>query len=97
MIKAVKKSADYETMGGAMFLGLKKAVVKAHGNSKPAGFAVCVGQAVDVVRGDMVGRIEKMLESAEAAESAGKPADPANPANPVASEAAGPENEGGNA
>ena len=29
IIKNIKKSADYETMGGAMFLGLKKAVVKA--------------------------------------------------------------------
>lgn len=65
IVKDIKKSADYETMGGAMFLGLKKAVVKAHGNSKAKGFAVCVGQAVEAVRGDMVGKIEKMLSEAE--------------------------------
>ena len=70
VIKNIKKSADYEGMGGAMFLGLKKAVVKAHGNSKPGGFSVCVGQAVDVVRGGMVSRIEKMLEEAESATAA---------------------------
>lgn len=62
VIKNIRKAADYETMGGAMLLGLKKAVVKAHGNSKENGFAVCVGQAADVVRGDMVGKIERMLE-----------------------------------
>lgn len=61
MIGKIKKSADYEGMGGAMFLGLPKAVVKAHGNSKPKGFSVCVLQAVDAVKGDMVGKIEKML------------------------------------
>lgn len=96
VIKNIKKSADYETMGGAMFLGLKKAVVKAHGNSKPAGFAVCVGQAVDVVRGDMVGRIEKMLKIAQPEETAA-PAEKAASGVSAPSEAAGPENEGGNA
>ena len=65
IIKKIKKSADYETMGGAMFLGLKKAVVKAHGNSKSTGIAICIGQAAEAVRGDMVGKIEKMLSEAE--------------------------------
>ncbi len=62
VIKNIKNAADYEKMGGAMFLGLKKAVVKAHGNSKAHGFSICIGQAADAVRGDMVGKIEKMLE-----------------------------------
>lgn len=62
VIKNIKNAADYEKMGGAMFLGLKKAVVKAHGNSRAHGFSICIGQAADAVRGDMVGKIEKMLE-----------------------------------
>ena len=70
VIKNIKKSADYETMGGAMFLGLKKAVVKAHGNSKASGFAICIGQAVEAVRGDMVGKIEKMLAEVDLTEAA---------------------------
>ncbi len=65
IIGKIKKSADYETMGGAMFLGLKKAVVKAHGNSKGTGFAICVRQAVEAVRGDMVGKIERMLSEVD--------------------------------
>lgn len=75
VIKNIKKSADYETMGGAMFLGLKKAVVKAHGNSKASGFAICIGQAVEAVRGDMVGKIEKMLAEVDLTEAAAKSAE----------------------
>lgn len=65
VIKKIKKSADYEGMGGAMFLGLPKAVVKAHGNVKSRNFAICIKQAVDAVRGDMVGKIEKMLKEVD--------------------------------
>ena len=54
---------------------LKKAVVKAHGNSKGSGFSICVGQAVEAVRGDMVGKIEKMLEEADL--TAAVPSEPA--------------------
>ena len=68
VIKKVKKSADYETMGGAVFLGLTKPVIKAHGNSKAFGFSVCVLQAVNAVRGDMVGKIKALLEKNAAAE-----------------------------
>lgn len=51
-------------------MGLKKAVVKAHGNSKASGFAICIGQAVEAVRGDMVGKIEKMLAEVDLTEAA---------------------------
>lgn len=57
----VKKSVDYEGLGGAMLLGLKKTVVKGHGNSKAKSFSASVLQAVHAVRGDMVGKIEAML------------------------------------
>ncbi|MGN1052064.1 MAG: phosphate--acyl-ACP acyltransferase, partial [Candidatus Scatosoma sp.] len=69
VIKKVKKSADYETMGGAVFLGLTKPVIKAHGNSKAYGFSVCIRQAVNAVRGDMVGKIKALLEKNAVAES----------------------------
>lgn len=61
----IKKAADYEGMGGAMFLGLKKVVVKGHGNSKAKGFSICVEQAAEAVRGDMVGKIERMLQEVD--------------------------------
>lgn len=70
IIGKIKKSLDYEKCGGAMMLGLAKAVVKGHGNSKANGFAFCIGQAADAVRGDMVGKIADMLEEIRKAEEA---------------------------
>lgn len=61
VVKNVKKSADYETMGGAVFLGLTKPVVKAHGNTKALAFSICILQAAQAVRGGMVGKIEALL------------------------------------
>ena len=63
IINTVKKSMDYEAVGGATFLGFPKAIVKAHGNSKAKGFAVSISQAANAVRNDMVGKISKMLET----------------------------------
>ncbi len=62
VVKGVKKSMDYEKAGGAMFLGMSKAVVKGHGNSKARGFAVCISQAAEAAKGDMVGKIKGMLD-----------------------------------
>ena len=68
IVGKIKKGLDYEKCGGAMMLGLSKVVVKGHGNSKANGFAVCIGQAADAVRGDMVGKISEMLEEIRKAE-----------------------------
>ncbi len=57
-----KKNLDYEARGGAMFLGLQKAVVKGHGNSKARAFAACIEQAINAVRGDMVGKMKEMID-----------------------------------
>ena len=62
VINGIKGSLDYEGVGGAMFLGLSKTVVKGHGNSKANGFAVCIKLVAESVRGDMVGKIQSMLE-----------------------------------
>ena len=48
-----------------MFLGLTKAVVKGHGNSKARGFAVCIAQAANAVRGDMTVRIKELIDSVD--------------------------------
>ena len=70
IIGKIKHSLDYERCGGAMMLGLSKVVVKGHGNSKAKGFAVCISQAADAVRGNMIGRISDMLEEIRKAEEA---------------------------
>jgi glycerol-3-phosphate acyltransferase PlsX len=58
---------DYEACGGAMFLGLSKAVVKGHGNSKARGFSICIEQAANAVRGNMVEKIKNMVDETNAA------------------------------
>ncbi len=65
VINNIKKDLDYESMGGAMFLGLSKAVVKGHGNSKVKGFSVCIQQAANAVRGGMVEKIKTMIDSVD--------------------------------
>ena len=69
ILKKVKGSMDYEKVGGAMFLGLTKAVVKGHGNSKARGFAACIEQAAAAAKGDLVGRIKEMLDEISANEA----------------------------
>ena len=65
VIKNIKKGLDYEGVGGAVFLGLSKTVVKGHGNSKARAFAACIKQATNAARGDMVQKISQMLEKVD--------------------------------
>ena len=46
-------------LGGAMFIGLKKVVVKAHGNSDAIAFKNALETAYRSVKGDLVGKISK--------------------------------------
>lgn len=70
VIKKLRSTLDYERVGGATFLGLKKAVVKGHGNSKALGFSVCIAQAAAASRNDLTGKIQAMLEKIDLEEVA---------------------------
>ena len=90
VLKRIKKSMDYEKCGGAMFLGLSKAVVKGHGNSKAYGFSMCIEQAANAVRGNMVEKIKAMVDktneaiaAAEAEKQASQTTEASNEANGV--------------
>jgi len=65
IIKKIKKGLDYEGVGGAMFLGLTKAVVKGHGNAKARSISVCIEQAANAVRGDMTSKIKELVDSVD--------------------------------
>ncbi len=65
VIKNIRAGLDYEGLGGAMFLGLSKTVVKGHGNSKAKGFAVCIRQAANAARGGMVEKIKTMIDGVD--------------------------------
>ncbi len=68
--KRVKKTMDYTEVGGAPLLGVSGNVVKAHGSSNAHAIACAIGQAVNMVRANVVGKIEERLVSAGAAQAA---------------------------
>ncbi|MDE7296574.1 MAG: hypothetical protein K2N84_04835, partial [Clostridia bacterium] len=60
----LKDMLDYSKMGGSVFLGLKKVVIKSHGSSKAKSITPSVVQAVDAYRGNLIGIIEAKLAEA---------------------------------
>ena len=61
-IKAFSKTMDYKEYGGALFLGVKKPVVKAHGSSDEKLFEYTIKQAEQFVKNKAV---DKMIEEFE--------------------------------
>ena len=61
-IKKFAKTMDYKQYGGALFLGVKKPVVKAHGSSDEFLFYFTIKQAENFVKS---GAVEKMKEEFE--------------------------------
>lgn len=61
-INSLKKTMDYKSYGGALFLGVKKPVVKAHGSSDEILFEFTIKQAEKFVENKAV---EKMIEEFE--------------------------------
>ena len=61
-IKNLSKAMDYKSYGGALFLGVKKPVVKAHGSSDEKLFEYTLKQAEKFVENKAV---EKMIEEFE--------------------------------
>lgn len=60
----LKKKLDYNNKGGALFLGVNKPVIKAHGSSKSLAFKNAVLQAVEYAQFNISDRIIAKLESA---------------------------------
>ena len=61
-INRFKKTMDYKSYGGALFLGVKKPVVKAHGSSDEKLFEFTIKQAEKFVENKAV---DKMIEHFE--------------------------------
>lgn len=63
-LKKLQTMLDYSKLGGSVFLGLKKVVIKTHGSSKAKAITPSVVQAVDAYRGNLIGTITQMLGQA---------------------------------
>ena len=62
MFKEMKLKLDYNNHGGALFLGVNKAVIKAHGSSKRTAFKTAVLQAAHYATFDISDKIVEKLE-----------------------------------
>ena len=60
-IKRMKKNLDFNRVGGALLLGLKKVVVKTHGNSTAITVAAAIEHALTVHRNNLIPKVEELL------------------------------------
>ena len=61
-IKSLSKAMDYKSYGGALFLGVKKPVVKAHGSSDEILFEFTIKQAEKFVKNKAVEKMKEQFE-----------------------------------
>ncbi|MCD8308319.1 MAG: phosphate acyltransferase PlsX [Clostridia bacterium] len=64
-IKNMRSQLDFDAVGGALLLGLKKVVVKSHGSSKPRTIAASIANAASIYRNNLVGRVEELLSGVD--------------------------------
>ena len=64
-IKRFAKVVDYKEYGGALFLGVQKPVVKAHGSSDEKLFKFTIKQAEQFVKNKAVDQLTEVYESSE--------------------------------
>ncbi len=62
-LREFKKSMDYTEVGGTVFLGINKPVIKAHGSCSAKALCSAVRQAVKLASADMAGELAAMLEA----------------------------------
>ncbi len=60
-VNDIKKLMDYREIGGTPFLGIRKAVIKAHGSSDALAFRNAVKQAMDAADSNIADDLEAML------------------------------------
>ena len=64
-LKRMMGSLDFEAVGGALLLGVKKVVIKSHGSSKPRTITAAVLNAAATYRGGLIGKVEELLSSVD--------------------------------
>lgn len=64
--RVIKDKMDYNKSGGALFLGVEKPVIKAHGSSKRVAFANAILQAADYAEKSLTEKIKEKFNSVQA-------------------------------
>jgi glycerol-3-phosphate acyltransferase PlsX len=60
-LRKLTKKMDYKSVGGALLLGVRKPVIKAHGSSDALAFFNAIRQARDCVSGNMIAAITESV------------------------------------
>jgi glycerol-3-phosphate acyltransferase PlsX len=60
-LKKLKEKLDYNKKGGALFIGVNKPVIKAHGSSKKDAFKAIILQSVSYAEFDLADKITAAL------------------------------------
>ena len=60
-IKRMRAKLDFDKVGGALLLGLKKPVIKSHGSSKPTTICNSILNAANICRGGLIKNVENVL------------------------------------
>lgn len=60
-LRSIKHKMDYNRVGGASFLGVKKPVIKAHGSSSAVAICSAIEQGINMVKGNIIGLISEYL------------------------------------
>ena len=68
-LREFKKSMDYTEVGGTVFLGINKPVVKAHGSSNAKAICSAIRQASKLASADLAGELSALLADGAQAEA----------------------------
>lgn len=69
-LQSLKKQLDYPEYGGAALFGLSAPVIKSHGSSNSTAIYHTINQAYDIIKNDVIGTIEKTVQSLDLNEEA---------------------------
>ena len=69
-MKDLLKLLDSREIGGTQFLGIKKPVIKCHGNSDRLAFRNGIGQAIQAANGNVAEELEDALAQLKSLEEA---------------------------
>ena len=63
--RRMRAKLDFEAVGGALLLGVKKVVIKSHGSSKARTITAAIENAANIYEGNLIGRVEEMLSKVD--------------------------------
>jgi glycerol-3-phosphate acyltransferase PlsX len=64
-IKNMRSQLDFDKVGGALLLGLKKPVVKSHGSSKPETICNSILNSLNIYKNNLVPSVEELLSGVD--------------------------------